>query len=381
MDARPPTSLQRPAPGSVVEIVSGSFGAGHDAAAREIGWRLESRGYTVRHWDVVDLMPGLLGRALRAAYLRQIRSAPSSWGWLLRSLEQHGRTADLIARAVASGANALMDGLAGTTPAAVISTHPFASQALGELRASGRLQAPAVTYLTDMSVHRLWVHEAVDLHLALHDLPAAEAQSLGAGRTTVVRPVVPSGFVPLADRTTGRVLARRALGLPEQAPLALMTGGSLGIGDLVRAAEEVARTGLAVPVVLCGQNDRLRRRLRRLPQVVALGWVDDMRSLYAAVDVVVQNAGGFTSLEARAMGLPTVTYRCIAGHGESNSAALEVAGWAPWIRSVEELAPALGAALAPVSPVGVRLGTTLDSGPGLDVVQALFPAELSVATA
>lgn len=50
----------------LVDIVSGSFGAGHDAAAREIALRLEARGYATRTWDIVDLMPGHLGRILRA---------------------------------------------------------------------------------------------------------------------------------------------------------------------------------------------------------------------------------------------------------------------------------------------------------------------------
>ena len=60
----------------LVDIVSGSFGAGHDAAAREIARLLQARGYATRTSDVVDLMPGRLGHALRAGYLHQVQSAP-----------------------------------------------------------------------------------------------------------------------------------------------------------------------------------------------------------------------------------------------------------------------------------------------------------------
>lgn len=368
---------QLPHPGreGLVDIVSGSFGAGHDAAAREIARRLEARGYAVQTWDIVDLMPGLLGRGLRAAYMRQIRSAPRSWGWLLRWLEKHDGAADRVARAVSSGAGPMLDRIDAARPDAIISTHPFASQALGSLRASGRLDVPAVTYLTDLSVHRLWVHEGVDLHLALHPLPADEAVGLGAGTTRVVRPVVPAWFAEVPDQAWARLLARRSLGLPAGPRLALVTGGSLGIGDLERAAVDLAATGLVVPVVLCGRNERLRRRLGRHPGMVALDWVEDMRTLYAAVDVVVQNAGGFTSLESRAMGVPTVTYRCIAGHGERNAAALDQAGWAPWFRSPDELASGLAAALA--GPPVVR---PVDEDP-LDVVDAIFPVRVALATA
>ena len=42
---------------------------------------------------------------------------------------------------------------------------------------------PVVTYLTDASVHRLWVHPAVDLHLAIHELTAQQARALGGAAT------------------------------------------------------------------------------------------------------------------------------------------------------------------------------------------------------
>src|SRR4249919_4145417 len=58
------SNAARGTPGGLVDIVSGSFGAGHDAAAFAIAHRLHARGFRTRTWDVVDLMPGRLGRAV-----------------------------------------------------------------------------------------------------------------------------------------------------------------------------------------------------------------------------------------------------------------------------------------------------------------------------
>jgi processive 1,2-diacylglycerol beta-glucosyltransferase len=101
-----------------------------------------------------------------------------------------------------------------------------------------------------------------------------------------------------------------------------------------------------VPVVLCGRNKRLYKRLRNKSSMIARDWISDVPMLLTAVDGVVQNAGGFASLEALAAGKPTVTYRCISGHGETNAAALDRAGIVPWIRTPADLAPQLRAALA-----------------------------------
>ena len=155
-----------------------SFGAGHDGAASAIADRLHARGFQTRTRDVVDLMPGRLGRAVRSGYLRQVQSAPATWRWLLHAVERHERVAVGIGSALHTTEGGLLE-IAAYGPDAIVSTHPFASQALGHLRSTGRLRAPVTTYLTDMSVHRLWVHPGV------HGLPAREALALGARSATV----------------------------------------------------------------------------------------------------------------------------------------------------------------------------------------------------
>jgi glycosyltransferase involved in cell wall biosynthesis len=104
---------------------------------------------------------------------------------------------------------------------------------------------------------------------------------------------------------------------------------------------DVAATGLATPVTVCGRNERLRERLARSGTGVPLGWVDDMPALIRASDVVVQNAGGLTSLEAMAVGVPVITYRCLPGHGATNARALDEAGLALWVRRPGELGEVL----------------------------------------
>ena len=336
MDPWPlPPLLPEPA-GSRVAIVSGSYGAGHDAAAAQIALRLEAAGCEVTTYDVARLLPVGLGRLLKRAYYAQLRRCPSTWGTTLTFVEQ-GRPLHRIAlRALGVGATRVAEATAGRD--LVIATHPFAGLALGTARARGLLAAPVATYLTDASVHALWVHPAVDLHLAIHEVAATQARRWG-GRTVTVEPVAPEP--PSSAGETPDPLA--AYGIC--GPRALLTGGSLGIGELEQAAADVLATGVMTPVVACGHNEALRVRLTSRPGVVALGWRDDLSAVIAASDCVVQNAGGFTSLEALAAGTPVVTYRPIPGHGVTNALGLEEAGLAPWARDPEGLGCALTAVL------------------------------------
>jgi UDP-N-acetylglucosamine:LPS N-acetylglucosamine transferase len=325
-------------------VVSASFGAGHDGAAAEIGRQLRASGFAVDHHDFVDLIPGRWGRLARSSYRRAMLLTPGSWDLILRASGDTKATSR-VAGALGRVAGERTAAAIGPDPVAVVSTYPLASQVLGRLRQEGVLRVPTVTFLTDMSVHPLWVASGIDAHLALHPVPAAQASALDARHPIAVGAAVHPAFRP-AYGSAERTAARGSFGLPTDRPLALVSAGSWGVGAVDRSAGEIAATGLATPVVVCGNNDALRRRLQNDTKVIALGWVDEMPTLIRACDVVVQNAGGLTSLEALASGVPVVTYRCLPGHGRTNAAALEQAGWARWARDAGSLRVILQAAMA-----------------------------------
>ena len=333
--AAPLLDLTPGSPAPKVAVITGSYGAGHDSAAREIARVLTAAGCEVEIHDIVRLLPWRLGPILRAVYYAQLRCSPRSWDSTLRLLEPGRAAYRLVTWLLGCLAAGTVEATRGCD--LVVTTHPFGAQALGHARLAGVLEAPVATYLTDTSVHALWVHPGVDLNLAIHEIAAAEARAWG-GRTEVARPLIPERQ-PASATSCGEPLPGGIEG-----PWALVTGGSLGMGQLEATARDLLAHTRMTPVVLCGTDARLRRRLGRIPGVVALGWRDDVPDLMAACDHVVQNAGGFTSLEALASGAPVVTYRPLPGHGVANSVNLEAAGLIPWVRTPEELSRLLAGA-------------------------------------
>jgi UDP-N-acetylglucosamine:LPS N-acetylglucosamine transferase len=321
-----------------IVIFSASVGAGHDGAAAEIAQRLGASGFRVDRHDFVDLLPAHMGKLLRGAYHRLLTVAPSAYQRIYTTTECADRTGPILRALLRSAERRTLRALPSDTRA-IVSTYHGASQVLGALRLRGDLTVPAVTYLTDFSVHPLWVASGIDVHLAAHAVPAGQARAQGATVVAVTGPVVNPLFTPATPAE--RHAARSRFGLPETAPLALIVAGSWGVGPVREAAAEVLNSGVAVPVVVCGRNQSLADRMRRDGIEHAYGWVKDMPGLMQACDVLVQNAGGLTCLEAFASGLPVASYRCIPGHGQANSAALEEAGLAAWIRGPDQLKPVL----------------------------------------
>ena len=315
-----------------VTIVSGSVGAGHDGVARELASRLSADGVDVTVLDHLDFLPRFAQFVLRDGYMASINTVPALFEWIFQRLEDSRLmlgAADLLCRIAG---RRLGPALAGAD--VVVSTYPLASRSLGQLVDRHRIDAATVTYLTDPAPHRTWIHPSVDVHLTVTAATAAVGERQYGVPMSPAGPLVPAGFSAPFSRLQRHRL-RRELALEPTDVAVLLSCGSLGLGEVGSAAAAVRAAG-AVPIVLCGNNSVLRRRLTR-DGVTALAWRDDVPELMDACDVLVHNAGGLSLTEALACGLPAVTYAPIPGHGRASAKVLHDAGLVPWATDSKHL--------------------------------------------
>jgi processive 1,2-diacylglycerol beta-glucosyltransferase len=322
-------------------VISGSVGAGHDGAAHELAARLRRAGVEVAVRDFLDAVPSPAARMLREGYIATVERVPVFFEAFFRDLERRGLFWRAEQRLCTHAAATIARWAAEFAPDVVVATYPPAAQAVGMLRADGRLAVPGVIYLTDPAAHVSWLHPAVDRHLTVTAATVAHGAATYGVRLEVGGPLVPARF---AHRPPAAELTALRGQLGDGRPIALLAAGSLGLGNVRTTVDDVTGAGFTA-AVLCGRNDALRRRLNG-PGVVALGWRDDVHRLVHAADVLVQNAGGLSFTESLVAGLPAVTYRPIPGHGRANARVLDEAGLAPWAHDRAELAHHLHTQLA-----------------------------------
>jgi len=250
----------------------------------------------------------------------------------------------------------------------VVSTYPMASLVLGGARQKGKLRIPVATFITDFAVHPLWTHPGVDLHMCVHP-QSAEAAAARSGRAaTAPGPMVPERFhADLPDRAT----ARQSLGFDKDERLVLVVAGAWGIGDVAKTFDTLLSSGRYTPLVVCGNNEQLRKRLEGRKGGHVLGWTDEMPTLMAASDVIVQNAGGLTCMEAFAAGLPVVSFEPIAGHGKDNAEQMAEAGVAAYADGEDELFPVLDRATSLAGRAMTAKGRAMFAADPADEVLAL----------
>jgi UDP-N-acetylglucosamine:LPS N-acetylglucosamine transferase len=321
-----------------VLIVSGDIGQGHQAVAGAVHTILtrDRPACDVRAAEAFSRMGHGSGPVLRWLFEFAVQRTPllqEAW----YAAVSRARIVRWFYREVMGAwvARALAADLAGEPIDVVVSTHQLATAGLAWLRRRGRLDARLVAVVCDFAPHAYWTYPGVDAYLVLDDLAREPTRAMDPGAAVTVRsPLVGAPFRPAGDDDARA--ARRSLDLPEDALVVVVTAGSLGLGEVVGAVRAALAADPRCHVVaLCGRDERARTRLEVLrartgagTRLRVPGWVDDVPTLLAAADVVVNNSGGATAQEALACGRALVIHRPLPGHGRDSARLLAAAGLA-----------------------------------------------------
>jgi UDP-N-acetylglucosamine:LPS N-acetylglucosamine transferase len=331
-------------------IVSASgYGRGHEALADAL---VEELGVTVPAASVVvvDGMQetfGRLNRRGRDAYARQVAQDPAGYGrgYALSALPAPARGLGRAFWLVAT--RALADLADRHRPDAVVSTHPFMTNALGRMRRHGQLAAPVLVPLHNLDPHPSWMSPGVDLHVANvpEDVPRIERNFRRAYQRAELRLETATPPVDLRLHAqfspVQRAAARRRFGLPEEAPVLLVSGGSLDyrLPDEDFQALLDGRPDLHVAVTT-GKSDEFAAALRRsFPggRLHPIPFTTDMPDLLRASDGVVLKDTGMTTYETLRAGAPVILYRPLPGQGVAGAAALAGDGYGTRALDQDEL--------------------------------------------
>jgi processive 1,2-diacylglycerol beta-glucosyltransferase len=316
-------SRRRPGPKRVL-ILSADVGEGHAAAARALAHQIEASPEPA-HVTIIDglaAMGMLLKPVVEDGYRVQLRFIPWSYTIVYQLLERIAPVRWLARTLLCLfGSRPLARQIAKHDPDVVVSTYPAVTVVLARLRRTHAVRCPTVATITDLTGLFFWAQPGIDTHLVMYgeSLPSVE-QIAGSGSARLVRPLISADF--LKERCP--VQSRRALGLPEQGRMAVVSGGGWGVGDLEGAVHEIARIpGVSAIVCLAGRNEQLGKRLKRsfaaCEQVHVYGFTQRMPEILSAADVLVHSTGGVTCLEAKATGTPVVSYGLPVGHARLNT--------------------------------------------------------------
>ncbi len=309
-----------------VLILSASYGGGHNQVARALtsALQLQAPGMKIITVDYCDLIVPLFNRLTQFGYMQSIRHFPVGYALYYQATGKISPDSFWQRHLNKIGYSELMMLVDNLRPRLIISTFPIPAGVLSEMKASGHLNVPVVTVITDMCVHSQWIHPNTDLYV----VGSSEVAEGLVGRGVPRRKIMDSGIpiLPEFNNDLDKEKMRAAFGYKPDDKVIIIMGGSDGIFRATRF--KLHRTLEQLPdgvqaLILTGYNhdlyDKLQPLVGKYSNFRVEKFYQNMAGLMKMADLLITKAGGITISEALASGLPMVIYKPTPGQEEGNA--------------------------------------------------------------
>lgn len=199
----------------------------------------------------------------------------------------------------------------------LVATHLYAGETLTYMKQKGMLKQRIVSVQTDYTWCPFWEETLCDAFVIPHEELTENFTSRGIPKDKLY----PFG-IPVREEfyhSIGKKKARRILKLPEDKPMYLIMGGSMGFGKIRRFTRQLVKSlnnGEHVTVI-CGTNDFLKKTLTRdfkgNTNVHIIGFTRKVSFYMEACDIVYTKPGGLSSTEVIIKNRPMIHTAPIPG--------------------------------------------------------------------
>lgn len=324
-------------------ILSGQLGAGHHQAARALALANQNTSvfYEVEIFDLMKILHPRWHVLEKQLFEHSVKSFPVLYGYLYQKTRHTFVEQKLLQRMGMLFGYRLLELIKLRTPDAIVSTFPIASLAISALKASGRLDIPFTTVITDHTDHNFWIQPHTDLYCvgSEYTKECLLRKDIPPSRITVTGIPIDPGFQSSANTA----IFNKNLDLLPHQPTILLMGGGCGIMDdsMTQLLQKAKQLDAFQWVVVCGNNHKLYNHLQHeytmLPHVHILGYVDPIYEIMAISDLLITKPGGLTTSEALSLELPMILTNPLPGQEQDNAKFLTESGAALLVRHAEEL--------------------------------------------
>lgn len=336
-------------------ILSCSTGGGHNAAGIAIARELARRGWKTAMLDPYALLSGSVDQIVGGVYVGIAQKSPKLFGKIYAA-------GDLVRRvpwkspvylANRGMAVVLADYLERHPVDAIFMPHVFPAEIITGMRASGYRLPMTVFVATDYVCVPFTEETDCDCYITPSPALTADFLARGIPRHKIYPFGIPVRWEFADD--TDKALAAERLGLSPDPDYLILSGGSMGAGEIETDVALLYCWLTSHPnyrlIVICGSNQPLYDRLNGVyggsSRIHLLHSVDRMPDYLHLATVYMTKPGGLSSTEAAVTGVPLIHLSPIPGCEDRNLTFFAERGMSIPARHPEELIPALERLLTP----------------------------------
>ena len=306
-------------------LLTAATGGGHLRASNAVERYIrDNTGHDVKSVDTLKAVGRFLDKTVCDSYLFMAKKVPALFGRLYKQTNKQNLFSDLVPKLSGMFSNLLLPAIEAYHPDVIITTHPFATEMVSDLKEDGSVTAPLICILTDYGVHRAWIADYVDAYVVASDDMVPELMTFGVPKEKIYPFGIPVQDV-FFDRED-RSMILRDLNFDPELPTLLFMAGSFGVSNIIKLYRDLTETNVKMQIiVITGRNRKLYEAFEkelasgaRLPTRL-IYFTDEVEKYMHASDLLVTKPGGLTVSEALACNLPLAVFDAIPGQEEDNA--------------------------------------------------------------
>ncbi len=146
-----------------IMLLTAATGGGHLRAAHAVEQYIrDNTSYDVVTVDALKAVGRFLDKTVCDSYLFMAKRVPALFGRLYNRTNKQSHLSNLVPKLTGLFSTLLLSSIAEYDPDVIITTHPFATEMVSDLKEDGLLTAPLICIITDYGAHRAYIASPVD---------------------------------------------------------------------------------------------------------------------------------------------------------------------------------------------------------------------------
>ena len=314
-------------------ILSCNTGEGHNSCAKALKKAMDRRGIACKIQDTLALISATLSYRVSNAYVYSTRGSLFEMVYKLGGFVSNNTDSrqSLIYSANKLYAERLHHFIIDNGFDIVVCVHLFPAEALTALKRNAQLQIPTYFVMTDYTCIPFLPETDLDYYIIPHEHLIEEFAERGIPREKIIPigiPVDEQLFTTRQPQLRARHKIAQQMGWKISDATGhwyLLMSGSMGFGNLGELVEQLLQAIRPEDRVICvcGRNEEMHHSLQEVfadnPQLLVLGFTDQVSLLMDASNVIFTKPGGVTSTEAIVKHIPLIHTVPIPGLEDRNA--------------------------------------------------------------
>lgn len=312
-----------------VLILTASTGGGHNTTAKALKTTIENADpqVNVRVEEALAYCSKAYNKLICSGYLFVATKMPNFYGKMYTKSDKESALNSLCNNVNKFEGRKLTSMFEKFMPDVIVSSHPFITAMLSELKVKKKLDVPVISILTDFAPHRTCFFPKIDAYVISNEQMISEIEKYNLVSKDVLYPLGIPVYEKFCKPINKEKIAKD-LGFSTDKPTVLFMAGSFGVKGILKYYESFMNTEADCQcIVVTGNNKKLYKAFEEYinnPENLhkptkLFGFVNNVEEYMNFADLIATKPGGLTVSESLACHLPMAIYSAYPGVEESNA--------------------------------------------------------------